>query len=229
MLRLRPAVTRFSRSASVLALCALLSCASDAPDGEEPPPPALENVKGYAVLRPGVAAAGQPEKEMLEALTSHGYKTVVNLRQASEDPSPIEEGGKLRELGLEYVHLPMSGTEFTVEQAAELGAVIDDPAKHRCWCTAPRGGACTCSTRSIASRRRASPSTKPSRRGSPSVYRVRSKSACARSPRPMRAEPAERRRSARVPGPRTSLCLNQASSPRTARSRVDAAIVLARA
>jgi uncharacterized protein (TIGR01244 family) len=123
MLRQRPI-------ALVLALSALVSCSSDAPEGEEPPPPALENLKGYAVLRPGVAAAGQPDKLMLEALPSHGYKTVVNLRQASEDPSPIEEGGKLRDLGLEYVHIPMSGTEFTVEQAVELGAVIDDPAKH---------------------------------------------------------------------------------------------------
>ncbi|MBL8898748.1 MAG: protein tyrosine phosphatase family protein [Planctomycetes bacterium] len=113
-----------------LGLAAFTACSSSVPQGEEPPPPALENVKGYAVLRPGVAAAGQPDKEVLEALKSHGYKTIVNLRQASEDPSPIEEGGKLRELGLEYVHLPMSGTEFTVEQAAELGAVIDDPANH---------------------------------------------------------------------------------------------------
>jgi uncharacterized protein (TIGR01244 family) len=110
-------------------LLGLAACAGSAPDASSQPPPAVESLKGYAVLEPGVAAAGQPDADTLEGLAGHGYKTVVNLRMASEDPSPIEEGAKVRESGLEYVHIPMSGGEFTVEQARALGAVIDDPAK----------------------------------------------------------------------------------------------------
>src|SRR5688572_32464177 len=82
------------------------ACSSPMDRGPEPPP-GLENVVGYAILRPGVAACGQPGFETLDGLRSAGYKTVVNLRMASEDPSPIEEGEKLRQLGLDYVHIPM--------------------------------------------------------------------------------------------------------------------------
>jgi uncharacterized protein (TIGR01244 family) len=131
MPHLSPRSLALSLSLSIaLPLAALGACSGGAADGPPKPPPALEDLKGYAVLEPGVAAAGQPDVATLEGLRSHGYRTVVNLRMASEDPSPIEEGTQVRATGVEYVHIPMAGGEFTVEQARALGAVLDAPSKH---------------------------------------------------------------------------------------------------
>lgn len=111
-----------------MGLLVLAGCASSDPQPEALPPQ-LDSVEGYVALAPGIAAAGQPSQDLIDGLSSLGYRTVVNLRMASEDPSPIEEGTKVRNAGLEYVHIPMSGGEFTVEQARALGDVLADESK----------------------------------------------------------------------------------------------------
>lgn len=118
---------RRSATGSVL-LALAASCSGPAPAPNEPPPE-LHTVEGFAVLEPGVAAAGQPDEALIQSLASEGYRTVVNLRMASEDPSPIEEGPRVRNAGLEYVHIPMMAGDFSVDQAKALGAVLDDPEK----------------------------------------------------------------------------------------------------
>lgn len=53
----------------------------------------------------------QPTVEDLHELTQQGFKTVVNVRAEREDDQPLspqDEGEKVRELGLEYRHLPVS-------------------------------------------------------------------------------------------------------------------------
>jgi sulfide:quinone oxidoreductase len=113
---------------ALFSLAILGACGTTRPQ-EEALPPTLETTEGYVALAPGIAAAGQPDIETLESLDSMGYRTVVNLRMASEDPSPIDEGTTIRDEGLEYVHIPMSGGQFTLEQAQALGDVLSDPAK----------------------------------------------------------------------------------------------------
>lgn len=51
----------------------------------------------------------QPNRHGLEYLATQGVKTVVNLRQP-QDAFPDEET-TARALGMEYLPLPMSGTE----------------------------------------------------------------------------------------------------------------------
>lgn len=53
----------------------------------------------------------QPTSEQLEALSRQGFKSVVNLRAEGEDDQPLSpqaEGERVRELGMQYMNLPVS-------------------------------------------------------------------------------------------------------------------------
>ena len=57
-----------------------------------------------------VACGGATEVATLDNLKKDGFKTVINLRLASEPGANIEQNqAKAQELGLKYVHLPFSG------------------------------------------------------------------------------------------------------------------------
>jgi uncharacterized protein (TIGR01244 family) len=59
-----------------------------------------------------VACGGATETSALEGLKSDGFKSVVNLRLASEQGANIEQNqSKAKELGLNYFHLPLSGAK----------------------------------------------------------------------------------------------------------------------
>lgn len=59
--------------------------------------------------------AGQPTEAALRALKAKGVTTVVNLRTPSEMANrqavPFDEAALLKELGIEYVYLPVRGDE----------------------------------------------------------------------------------------------------------------------
>ena len=75
----------------------------------------------------GVLAGGQPSREQLAALAAAGYRTVVNLRTAEEE-MPVAPA-EVEALGMRYVHIPVSGaSDLTPAKAAELGALLADPA-----------------------------------------------------------------------------------------------------
>ena len=57
-----------------------------------------------------VACGGATETAALEALKNDGIKAVINLRQASEAGANVEvNAARAKELGLNYIHLPLNG------------------------------------------------------------------------------------------------------------------------
>ena len=57
-----------------------------------------------------VACGGATEVATLELLKKDGFKSVINLRMASEPGVNLEQNqAKAKELGLNYVHIPFSG------------------------------------------------------------------------------------------------------------------------
>lgn len=57
-----------------------------------------------------VACGGAAEVAALDALKKDGFKTVINLRLATEPGANVEQNqAKAKELGLNYVHIPFSG------------------------------------------------------------------------------------------------------------------------
>jgi uncharacterized protein (TIGR01244 family) len=78
---------------------------------------------------PGITTAGQPTDDQLAAAKAAGYKTVVDLRPATEAPER-GEAAKVGELGMAYVNIPIAGpADLTDENARQLLALLKDDNK----------------------------------------------------------------------------------------------------
>lgn len=65
----------------------------------------------FARVGDDVFIAGQPTEQGLRSLRDQGVTTVVNLRSPPEMARvPFDEAALVKELGMEYVYLPMRGT-----------------------------------------------------------------------------------------------------------------------
>ena len=75
--------------------------------------------------------SGQPEKESFAKLKSDGVTTVINLRTPGEvdnrENVPFDERVVVDSLGLEYIHIPLGGTEFpyTNEALQKFADAVD--------------------------------------------------------------------------------------------------------
>ncbi len=91
-------------------------------------PAALQNY-GRASL--GVATAGRPTVEGVEAAHALGFRLIVDLRQPDE-PGVAEEAARAAALGLERVALPMPAQPGPELDAflEQLAALLDDTARY---------------------------------------------------------------------------------------------------
>ena len=74
-------------------------------------------------INDAVTVGGQPDEGRLAELARGGFKAVVNLRTAGEQDQPLSpeaEGEKVRALGMEYFHLPVSAKDMTPEQVDQF-------------------------------------------------------------------------------------------------------------
>ena len=72
-------------------------------------PTAFQAVSGVAnacQILPNVVTGGQPTAEQLKALKEAGGGIVLDLRDPME-PRPVDEPALVRELGMEYVNIPV--------------------------------------------------------------------------------------------------------------------------
>jgi uncharacterized protein (TIGR01244 family) len=85
------------------------------PTGSVPAPVALDT-RGlfqdkFASVGDDVFISGQPTEQGLRELHDRGVRTVVNLRSPPEMARvPFDEAALVKQLGMEYVYLPMRGT-----------------------------------------------------------------------------------------------------------------------
>lgn len=85
-----------------------------------------------------VTVGAQPSEDQLAELARGGFKTVVNLRTPGEPEQPLPpdaEGEKVRALGMEYLHIPVSTKDMRTEQVDEFReklAALPKPAFVHC-------------------------------------------------------------------------------------------------
>ena len=102
-------------SAVASGVCGAQRLTGPHPTGSVPAPVALDT-RGlfqdkFARVGDDVFISGQPTERALRELRGQGVTTVVNLRSAPEmSRVPFDEAALVRELGMEYVYLPMRGT-----------------------------------------------------------------------------------------------------------------------
>ncbi|MEY4932324.1 MAG: hypothetical protein RLZZ403_644 [Pseudomonadota bacterium] len=72
----------------------------------------------------GITSAGQPTSEQFSAAATEGFKTVIDLRPASEDHG-LDEKATVEKLGMRYVTLPVNGAkDVTYANAAALDKLL---------------------------------------------------------------------------------------------------------
>jgi uncharacterized protein (TIGR01244 family) len=103
-------------SAVMSSVCGAQRLTGPHPTGGVPVPVALDT-RGvfqdkFASVGSDVFISGQPTERALRELHAQGVTTVVNLRTPEEMSKrvPFDEAALVRELGMEYVHIPMRGT-----------------------------------------------------------------------------------------------------------------------
>src|SRR5688500_7018960 len=86
------------------------------PTGNVPAPVALDT-RGlfqdkFARVGDDMFIGGQPTERALRELSAQGVTTVINLRSPPEMTRvPFDEAALVKELGMEYVYLPMRGSK----------------------------------------------------------------------------------------------------------------------
>jgi uncharacterized protein (TIGR01244 family) len=83
-------------------------------------------IPAYRLIRPGLAAAGQPSPETLAQLGALGFRTVVNLR--TEREGAAEEKAVVESQGLRYVWVPVTPDTFSLADVEAVERVLDDAA-----------------------------------------------------------------------------------------------------
>jgi uncharacterized protein (TIGR01244 family) len=102
-------------SAMISGVCGAQRLTGPHPTGEVPAPVALEThalfQDKFARVGSDVFISGQPTERGLRNLRSQGVTTVVNLRTPEEMSSrvPFDEAALVKNLGMEYVYLPVRG------------------------------------------------------------------------------------------------------------------------
>jgi uncharacterized protein (TIGR01244 family) len=82
-------------------------------------------IPAYRLIRPGLAAAGQPSPAALTGLKEMGFRTVVNLR--TEKEGAAEERSAVEAQGLRYVWVPVTPDTFSLADVEAIERVLDDP------------------------------------------------------------------------------------------------------
>jgi uncharacterized protein (TIGR01244 family) len=76
-----------------------------------------------------VSVGPQPSENDLKQLARKGVKTVINLRVENEQEgqlSPMDEGQLARDLGLEYLHIPVIGDQIREGQVDEFRNAVEN-------------------------------------------------------------------------------------------------------
>jgi uncharacterized protein (TIGR01244 family) len=77
---------------------------------------------------PEILTGGQPTDDQLKQAKEKGVKTIVNLRSKGEEKEFATEEAKAKELGLNYVHIPIDGKTgdgLNEENAKKLAELVN--------------------------------------------------------------------------------------------------------
>jgi protein tyrosine phosphatase (PTP) superfamily phosphohydrolase (DUF442 family) len=78
----------------------------------------------YSIIEPNVATGGQPSLDGIKWLKERGFRAVLNL--LPEDEADPAEASMVRELGLEYISLPITATTINRQSSEMFNQIVDD-------------------------------------------------------------------------------------------------------
>ncbi|MBI3463652.1 MAG: hypothetical protein HY000_11430, partial [Planctomycetes bacterium] len=85
--------------------------------------PLAQGIPRYTVVTRDVAVGAQPTLDGLRWLKERGYRAVLNLLPETDaDPA---ESSMVRELGLEYIPLPVAPETINPQTVAQFNQIVD--------------------------------------------------------------------------------------------------------
>lgn len=82
----------------------------------------LDGIFNYHLVDGRISTSGQPTEEQFLLIKDAGYKTIINLAPHNTENSLPDEAGVLRDLGLEYVHIPV---DFKAPTTADFDKFVE--------------------------------------------------------------------------------------------------------
>ena len=73
----------------------------------------LDDISNYRQYSETFSSSGQPSKEQLKALSQDGFERIVYIAYTDHDNSLENEDRLVKELGMEYLHIPVEWSEPT--------------------------------------------------------------------------------------------------------------------
>ena len=113
-----------TRPLAVPAPLLLATFAASAVGAQQVAPPPLESIRNFQVVSERLASAGQIAYEQIPLLREQGYQVVVNLATADPERN-AEEGFRVTQTGLTYVHIPVVWQDPTPEDVEMFFDVMD--------------------------------------------------------------------------------------------------------
>jgi protein tyrosine phosphatase (PTP) superfamily phosphohydrolase (DUF442 family) len=86
----------------------------------------LEEIYNFLRLSDRLATSGQPTEEQLTEIGQAGFDVVINLGLTGTDYALEDEAGLVRNLGMEYVHIPVIWEHPTLENLDEFTSTMED-------------------------------------------------------------------------------------------------------
>jgi uncharacterized protein (TIGR01244 family) len=90
--------------------------------------PSVPGVTNFSKLETTIACAGATTPEAVPALKEMGYKSIINLRLATEAGANVEgEAAAAKAAGINYVHIPFNTTQPDPAVADAFVAAVTKP------------------------------------------------------------------------------------------------------
>ena len=85
----------------------------------------LENIDNFLQINDSLATSGQPTEAQFYEIKNAGYQTVINLALTNSTNALANEVEILKNLGLEYIHIPVIWENPTLENFQNFVEVMD--------------------------------------------------------------------------------------------------------
>ncbi len=88
----------------------------------------VEGIRNFTRVDATVACAGSTAPEAIAGLAAQGFKSIINLRLASEPGAAIDESKAAAEAAhIKYIHLPFNSAEADVKVVDQFIMAVADP------------------------------------------------------------------------------------------------------
>ncbi len=94
----------------------------------------LEDIYNYVEINESLATSGQPNEQQFHLIQKAGYQVVINLAPKSIIENSLKkESSLLRELGMEYIHIPVKFSDPSESDFRRFSAELHARRDQKVW------------------------------------------------------------------------------------------------